>query len=208
MTWLPAAHWAALRHASAGDVSGRVRGVLVRQWAAHCQRRWGADAAARVRAVAGDVAATLPDEPLDKAWYPAAAQLAVTDAIIDEYLSGDAALLRRLVCEDAVRGLGRMQRLALRALGPARAYARASQVYPQLYDVGRAAGDGPFCQVQLRADACCFELTGAALFGHPTWRVLQLWAHAAALELLAGHVGDVRGAALGDDGFAVEVVWG
>ncbi len=187
-------------------VQGRVRGVLLRHWARHCRRRWGETAVAQVRVALAPALLEsglrdfqLPDEPEETAWYPAALQLALTDAIVTTCLDGDATRLGPLVREDTLRDLGPVQRLAARALGPARAYARATAGYAHLYDVGQVC-------TQTRESGCLLELRGTPLFDHPTWRLLQLWAHAVALELLHGRPGEVQGEAL-PDGFAIDVAW-
>lgn len=204
----PAGHWAqepGWSDAETWAVSGSVRGVLLRHWARHCRRRWGDAAVAQVQAVLSQALAAaghgfqLPDEPDETAWYPAALQLALTDAIVAICLHGDATQLGPLVRADSLRDLGPVQRLAARALGPARAYARAAAGYAHLYDVGQV-------HTYTRDSGCRLELRGAPLFVHPTWRTLQLWAHAVALEVLHGQPGVVRGEAL-PDGFAIDVAW-
>lgn len=180
-------------------VPGQVRGVWLRRWAAHCQRRWGEGAVQRVRTAAGVPVAVLPDAPDERGWYPAAAQLAVTQAVIDLYLDGERARLQPLFEADALADLSRLQRLALRAWGPSRAYARLASLHPELCDVGT---------LHVALDGRGGELTyrGAPLFAEPLWRDLQRWAHGAALALLAGagQAVDLGGAA---DEFRLRLSW-
>jgi hypothetical protein len=133
--------------------------------------------------------AVLPDAPDERAWYPASAQLAVTQAVIDLYLDGERARLQPLFEEDALANLGRLQRLALRAWGPSRAYAKLASLHPELCNVGAL-------HVALNGRGGELTYHGSPLFAEPLWRDLQRWAHGAALELLAGtgQVVDLGGA--------------
>lgn len=182
-------------------VPGQVRGVALRHWAEHCARRWGSQAVERVRATWCQAHLQLPMRMDERAWYPAPLQLALTDTLVQTCLDGDTEALGPLVREDALRDLGTVQRLGARALGPARAYAKARAGYAHLYDVGQV-------ETQARAQGCRMTLRGAALFEHPTWRTLQLWAHAIAVEVLHGKPGVVLGEALAVGGFVIDVSWG
>ena len=99
-------------------MDARIRGVLLQRWAAHCQERWGAEAVARIRSAADVPEQVLPDAPDPGTWYPVQAHLALTRAIVDQFLAGDVARLQSLAVADAVRNVGPVQRMALRALGP------------------------------------------------------------------------------------------
>jgi hypothetical protein len=181
-------------------IPGRVRGVLLRHWAEHCRRRWGSAVVAQVRAAWGQNPVELPEVVDESAWYPAPLQLALSETLITTCLDGDAVALGRLVREDTLRDFGTVQRLGARALGPVRAYAKASNGYAHLYDVGQV-------EAEPRDHGCRLNLHGAPLFDHPTWRVLQLWAHEVALEVLHGKPGRVQGEALPGGGFSIDVAW-
>lgn len=141
----------------------------------------------------------LPDAPDERAWYPASAQLAVTQAIVELYLNGERARLQPLFEADALADIGRLQRLALRAWGPARAYGRLAALHRELCDVGTL-------EVELGPSGGELAYRGAALFAEPLWRDLQLWAHGTALALLAGG-GEVIALDGGVDTFRVRLAW-
>lgn len=179
---------------------GRTRADLLGAWGPNVTKRFGAGALARVRARLPACFADVPDVGSARAWVPAGAQLAVTEAIVDACLGGDPRALRAPILEDTRAGLGKVQLLAVRALGPARAIRLGIRDFTKLYDRGEAAAsDGDDRRVR-----CAFR--GAPLFAHPTWRLLQLYATFTLLEL-AGQRGIVVGEDLGDGGFATIATW-
>lgn len=180
---------------------GRCRGVLLRDWAVHCRRRWGAAAPDALRARLGSLAETLLDRPGHEDWLPAAAQVAINDAIIDGYLAGSAAALEPLLREDASRDLTRMHRMLARAMGPAAAYKRVRGLYLRIYDAGGV-------RAEFGSDGAQITCVDAPLYGNPTWRVLQLFGHRAALFVLTGRDdAEVLGADIAADGFAIRLRW-
>lgn len=196
--WLEQPRWPLAQVAA---LPGRCRGALLRDWAKHCARRWGPDAPERLRADLGPLAATLPDAPSAEQWLPASLQVALTDAILDRYLSGDPRRLEPMLREDAVRQMSRVQRVVVRTLGAAGGYRRTAGAYRRVYDAGRVQA----VVMGREARICCLD---SSLYGNPTWRILQLFAHRAALWLLAGQPdGDVAAGAPDANGFYVRVRW-
>lgn len=127
------------------------------------------------------------------------AQIAITEAIVDEHLGGDARALYPLLVEDARAGVGRVKLALVRSLGPARALRLAPTTHRKVYDQGAVEVDA----VERRAR---LVFRGSPLFGNPTWRLLQLYAQRVLLEL-AGRPGDAVGEDAGPDAFAVAVRW-
>jgi len=182
-------------------IPGQVRGVLLRDWAPLLDRRWGAGAAQRVRDRAGDLAQAVPDAPRSDQWLPIAAQIALTDAIIDEFLAGDALRLEPLLTQDTVRDLGLPRRMLLRAYGPVAGYRRVADAYQRAYDIGH-------CQADVRDHGAVVRCMGATAFGNPTWRTLHLIGHGIALALLTGRSDcTVAGRAMESGGFEFGVRW-
>jgi hypothetical protein len=191
------ARWDPARLAS---LPGRCRGDLLGPWGRNLMRRFGVDAVERVR--------RRLEAPLDRIepvltkrdWVPAHAQIAVTEAIVDEMLAGDLRALYPLLLDDTRTSLGRIELALVRSLGPARALALAPRTFHKVHDQGdvEVAIDGRRGRV---------AFTGNPLFGHPTWRVLQLFAHRVLLEL-AGSPGEAVGEATeATDAFTVIATW-
>ncbi|MSP93142.1 MAG: hypothetical protein EXR79_15300 [Myxococcales bacterium] len=201
---LPVEHFASLAPWPAerlAALAGRCRGVLLRDWADHCRRRFGPTSVTEVRARAGPVAALVPDQPDLRDWLPAAAQIALTDAIVACHLGGHTMRLEALLREDALRDLTRVHRLLARAMGPHGGYRQVQGVYHKLYDVGRFRAD-------VGDRTAVLHCAGAELFANPTWRVLQLFAHRAALHVLTGRDdGEVTGVGDGNGGFWIRMRW-
>lgn len=180
---------------------GQVRGVLLRDWAPLLDRRWGADASARVRSRVGDLARGVPDQPSSEVWLPLAAQIALTDAIIDTFLGGDASRLHDVLREDTTADLSLARRMLARAFGPQAGYKRVVSVYQRVHDVGHFEAD-------MGDRGALLRCSGAAAFGNPTWRTLHLIGHSIALSLLTGRKDpEVLGRELGEDGFEIRVRW-
>lgn len=202
--WRPLMHWTAQPRWPLERIvalPGRCRGVLLRDWAESCQRRFGRDAPDLLRATMGALGEALPDRPGQDDWLPAAVQVAVNDAIIDGYLHGNAAALEPLLREDAGRDLTRMHRILARAMGPAAAYKRVQGLYRRIYDAGQVRAESGDDGAQIT----CLD---AALFGNPTWRSLQMFGHRAALLILTGKDdAEVLGADAGPEGFAIRLRW-
>jgi hypothetical protein len=179
---------------------GRCVGSLLRDWGLHVRRRWGEDALAAVRERAGLDAATLPDAPSLTEWVPLHYQLALTEAVADECLGGDLLALEALLHADALAARDRLLRWAIAKLGPAAALKGAGKLHPHLYDVGRVTSRVRRGQAELAFD-------GAALFGHPTWRLLQLFGQRSLLRALKRELLVLEGDDRGSDAFALRLAW-
>jgi len=179
---------------------GRCRGSVLARWAALCRRRFGDAAVQRVRAELGPLSADLPDDPPDDAWFPVAVQIRLTDVVVAEFLGGDPSRLQPLLADDVARQLGRAAGMFLRAVGPAPVLARAKQIHPSLYDVGRARTD-------IRSTQATIHCEGARLFANPTWQILQLMAHAGFVELTGRRVISLGATMPADDALRIDVRW-
>lgn len=176
-------------------IPGSSRGDLVGAWGDNVLRRHGPETLARVRA---RLPASIPTRGTDQDWLPAWAQIAITEAIADECLAGDLSKLPPLILEDTRLGLGRLRVLAMKALGPQRLLATTTKGVSDVYDRGRAE----LVQHRQRGEVSArhIELVGHPLFGHPTWRLLQL-AATQTLLALAGSSHRVYGEDAGPDAF-------
>jgi len=181
-------------------VAGRCRGALLRDWAAHVERRGGSDAVARLRERVGIGPELLPDAPKFDGWYPVGYQIALTRAIVDVALDGDILALEPLLAEDATRFRDRLLEMAMRALGPKRLLKRTAKAHAWLYEGGQAeaeVGDG----------AAVISFRGAAFFANPTWRVLQIFATRGMLRGFGRDITKLQADAEGEDRFTLEVAW-
>ncbi len=154
-----------------------MRGILLRDWAAHVRTRFGARALAAVRARADISPDQLPDQPDARAWYAAHLQLRVTEAFVDECLDGDALALGEFLRAVGPTSPDRVVRWALTKVGPAPMLRGAARAHRRLYDAGTATAS-------TRRGAADVEVAGAPLFTHPTWRLLQLVAMRVMLHTL------------------------
>ena len=130
---------------------------------------------------------------------PVHAQLCLTEAIVDEVLAGDLRALQPLIVEDTRAGLGRLQVALVKTIGAHRAIAQGAKQFRSIYDRGTADADTSRGRARV-------VFRGHPLFGHPTWRALQLMATTTLLEL-AGSRGSVVGEDLGADSFATVATW-
>jgi hypothetical protein len=160
---------------------GQSRGDLVGAWGDNLERRFGTATLGRVQA---RLPSSIPTRSSEKDWLPAWGQIAITEAIADECLGGDLARLPPFILEDTRLGLGRLRVIAMKALGPLRLLATTTKAVSDVYDRGRAE----LVQHRQRGEvgARHIELTGHPLFGHPTWRLLQLAATQTLIELAGG----------------------
>lgn len=181
-------------------VPGRCRGAALARWAELCRARFGDAALARVRDRLGEAGRDLPDAPPNDAWYPVGVQLVLTAAIIDECLGGDEVALAPIVIEDVKAGLPRVAAMFLRTAGPGPVLARARQLHAHLYDVGRV-------DATTRSGAATVQYEGAALFGHPIWRLLQRCAFRGLVQLSGRELLSLDEATPSDVGWRVEIAW-
>lgn len=152
-----------------GGVPGRCRGDLLGPWGRNLSRRFGADAVTRVRARLAPPLDRIEPMLTAKDWVPAHAQVAVTEAIVDELLAGDLRALYPLLLEDTRGSVGRVHLALLRTLGPARAFALAPRTFGKVHEHGTV-------HVAIDRRRAHLVFAGNPLFGHPSWRLLQLFA--------------------------------
>lgn len=163
-------------HAALLTLPGRVRGRVLGPWGENLNRRHGPNATALIRADLGVEPADLPDKPADERWLPGGLQIALTDAIADRFYGGDLRQLEAPVLEDAARPVGRVARLALRGLGPARLLEKAGALHAHTWDVGTI-------KAEVGADQATLLISGCRLFTDRTWLALQLVALRGTVEL-------------------------
>ena len=176
-------------------LTGRVRGDLLGPWGDNVVKRFGADGLARVRTRLGfDLAPVLTA----KDWVPIHAQLAVTEAIVDELLGGDWLRLGPLLIEDTRVGVGRIQLGLLRAMGPGNAFKLTSKTFAAVYDRGAATA-------VVEKKSARLSFTGNAVFAHPRWRLMQLYAMNTMLAL-CNTAGELSGEDT-QDGFVANARW-
>jgi hypothetical protein len=178
---------------------GRCRGDLLGPWGQNLAKRFGADAVTRVRArlpaPLAQVGAVLSSDD----WVPVYTQVAVTEAIVDEFLGGDFVALYPLLIEDTRASLNRVYRLLARSLGVGRAIKIVPKPFRKVYERGTA-------EVAVDGRTARLSFGGNALFANPTWRVLQLYAVRTLFDL-TGNTGSSAGENTGLDSFAVLVTW-
>lgn len=179
---------------------GRCRGTVLARWGAACRRRWGGAAIARLRARLGPWFDDLPEDPPEHAWFPVHMQIRLTDAVIDEFLAGDASALEPILFDDIERSLGRVKRAFLRTLGPGPILQRAGPLHAHLYSVGQTTAD-------LRPNGATLSSTGAELFANPTWQLLQVLANLGMIQFTGRQMQSVRARMTASDAFAVDLNW-
>lgn len=181
-------------------LEGHARGVVLARWADNCRRHFGDAAVKRLRAGLPAWANDLPDEPPEDAWFPVGLQLRLTELVIDELLGGDALALEPLLREDVKRSVGRGTSVFLRTIGPGPVLARARQIHPTVYDVGRVVAE-------VGSGGAVVRHEDAALFGHPTWALLQLFAQRGFVELTGRSVTRATATTLGEYATRVDIGW-
>ena len=135
-----------------------------------------------------------------KDWLPVHAQVALTEAIVDEFLGGDLRALYPLLVEDTRASLGRIEQALIRSLGPGRALQLGPRTFRQAHERGTV-------EVDVSGRSARLRFAGSPLFAHPSWRVLQLFAQQVLLEL-AGSPGEAVGEDdRNPDSFTVAVRW-
>ena len=195
-TLATAPRWEAARLAA---LPGRCRGDLLGPWGRNLTARFGADAVARVQRRLAPPLDQVAPVLTAKSWVPAHAQVALTEAIVDELLGGDLRALYPLLVADTRASLGRVQLLLVRSVGAARAFRQGPRAFRNTHDHGTA-------DVELDGRRARLTFRGHPLFGHPTWRLLQLFATRTLLEL-AGTPGSAAGEDTGADSFAAVATW-
>lgn len=179
---------------------GTSRGDAIGAWGENLTRRFGPQAIARIRSRLPAQHAQLAPVLTAKDTLPVHAQLCLTEAIVDELLAGDLRALLPLIVEDTRAGLGRLQVALVKTIGAHRAIAQGAKQFRSIYDRGSADADTAKGRARV-------VFRGHALFGHPTWRALQLMATTTLLELAGARGGHVTGEDLAQDSFATVAIW-
>jgi len=156
--------------ADVAALPGRGKGSLLRDWAAHIERRRGRAAVDEIRGATGITAAELPDQPSKDMWVRIAWQCLLTRAVADRWFGGDLAALEPVLREDALRARDRWIDRVLRAtLSPRRILAAGPKIHGALYDIGEVHAD-----VDKRRAHIAWR--GARFMAEPTWGALQAFA--------------------------------
>jgi len=184
------------------ELKTRIRGAALKDWGAHVRRRRGHAAVPRIRELTGITPAMLPDEPDVQGWYPSWFQVALTDAIVQEYLGGDYLALEDLLFEDATRRRQKVVRWVAGKIGPAVVFKKAPQGHRDMYSQGAVH------TTVGRRDATV-TWTGARLYANPTWRMLQMMAVRLMMRVMKRSVSVLEGSELstGQDGFRLRIEW-
>ncbi len=178
---------------------GQSRGDLVGAWGKNVVARFGEEGLARVRERLRPPLDRLDLIQTARDWIPVHAQILVTEAIVDELLGGSWPALYPLLVEDTRAGLGRIQLALLRAMGPARALRLGPSTFSKVHERGRH-------EVEVTGRRARLSFHDNELFAHPSWRILQLLATRALLELTASP-GTVVGEDAGSDAFVAIAAW-
>jgi hypothetical protein len=160
---LPLGNWSTERTLV---LSARCRGSLLTGWADNADRRAGSGTADGLRAWLGALGIELPLEPVKDAWYPAAAQLLLTERVLADYFASDTEALVHALTEDAVRQTSKAAQLALKLGGFSTMLRFAPRVHPEAYDAGRLSAEVGRRSAKL-------SYAGSVAFGNPTWAFLQ-----------------------------------
>ena len=123
----------------------------------------------------------------------------LTEAIVAELLGGSWPARCPLLVEATRAGLGRIQLALLRAMGPARALRLGPSTFSKVHERGRH-------EVEVTGRRARLSFHDNELFAHPSWRILQLLATRALLELTASP-GTVVGEDAGSDAFVAIAAW-
>ena len=177
---------------------GRSRGDLLGSWGSNVMKRFGSAALQRVLRRLPSPLDALPVTLGVKDWLPVYAQLLLTEAIVDEYLGGDMRALYPLLVEDTRAGIGAIQLVVLKAMGPVRALKLAPGTFRQVHERGNV-------DAEVSGRSARMTFSGTPLFTHPTWRLLQLYATHTMLEL-TGRTGSSSGETM-TNGFVATTNW-
>jgi len=181
-------------------LDGRCRGALLRDWADHLGRDFGAAAVERLRADLALPAGLLPDAPERRAWFPVPFQLMVTRYAGERLLDGDLLALEARLHDAGHRTRDRVVEWAIATVGPGVVFKNTERIHRWLYDRGRA-------RTTVHRNNALFEFQGAEFFAEPTWRLLQCFAVRAAIRLLKRDLRSLEAFDRGPDAFAVAVTW-
>ncbi len=179
---------------------GRVRGVVLRDWARNVSHRFGPSAVDAVRAALGTDSPALADQPDPEAWLPVPLLLRTADALLHDVAGGDPHRLVDLLHDATAAASPRVATWLARRLGPTAFFKKAPDAHPHLYDVGTVTASHT-------RDSVTFHCAGAALFAHPTWALLQLAALSALLRFLQRTPTRLTATPAGPDALTLTVAW-
>lgn len=180
-------------------LAGTVRGDTLGPWGQNLEKRFGAGGLARVRARLPRELASIAPVLGDRDRVPVYAQLVVTEAIVDELLGEQILALLPLLVEDTRAGIGRLRHAAIRIAGVARLLERGPSAFRDIHERGEH-------EVSVARNRAELRFFGSPLFGHPTWRVLQVLGTLVLFEL-AGTTGNIAAEPTGDDAFTAIARW-
>ena len=179
-------------------LAGRVRGDTLGPWGTNLAKRFGPEALARVRARLPEGLAIQP-VLTERDRVPVCAQLIVTEAIVDEFLAGDMLALLPLIVADTRAGIGAIKLTTMRLMGVGNLIRLGPRTFREIHERGEH-------DVTVASGRAEMRFAGNPLFGHPTWRVLQIFATRVLFELV-GARGTVVGDHAGDDAFTAIATW-
>ena len=182
-------------------LEGNFNGRLLHKWESNLRRRRGQRAVKAARDALGPLSSRVPAAPANSLWLPVGIQLRLTEILADQHHDANLVALWPGVREDAFDRLPLPVKLFVRALGASRSLRRLEDMHDHFYDIGEAVTDA-------HADGARVVIRGAAVFGHPTWRVLEMFFMRIVVELATGR--EIRhwlGEDLGADAFAIELGW-
>jgi hypothetical protein len=180
-------------------LAGRVRGDTLGAWGDNLRKRFGQSALEKVRARLPAEHAQIAPVLGDRDRVPVHAQLSITEAIVDEFLEGNILALLPLIVADTRAGVGAVRHAAMRLAGPRTLIGLGPKAFRDVHEKGEHDVDVSSGRAEMR-------FRGNRLFGHPTWRVLQVFATRVLFDLVNKR-GDVVGVDAGDDAFTAIATW-
>lgn len=180
-------------------LGGRVRGDTLGAWGTNLVKRFGGGALERVRARLPVELRAIAPVLGDRDRVPVFAQIVVTEAIVDEFLGGDKLALLPLLVADTRVGLGAVRHTTMRLMGIGNVIRLGPRTFRDVHDNGEHDVDVSRARAEMR-------FWGNPLFGHPTWRVLQVFATCVLFELV-GKEGTVVGDDTRPDAFTAIATW-
>ncbi len=180
-------------------LAGRVRGDTLGPWGTNLGTRFGRDAVDRVRSRLPAELAAIQPVLTDRDRVPVWAQLLVTESIVDEFLGGDMLALLPLIIADSRAGIGAIKLTTMRVMGVGNLIRLGPRTFREIHERGEH-------DVTVASGRAEMRFARNPLFGHPTWRVLQIFATRVLFELV-GARGIVVGDHAGDDAFTAIATW-
>lgn len=183
------------------QLPGQCVGSLMKNWAAHVSRRWGAHAEQEVRDCLGEeVSALLPSAPTGSMWLPLYIQIRTTDIIIERFLKGDALALEEMLWEDSQHNSTSASSKVLQWTGPGVLLRQAGQLHRRLYDVGTVTSHVGWGHAEL-------SYQGTALFENPTWQLIQFFAYRLFLKATHRRLTYIQASTPRPESFQIQLKW-